>query len=530
MNILTGDNIRKADLATMEREPISGYMLMERASERLAAEILRRIDSCRYRRILTVCGKGNNAGDGFAVARLLSESFRSRKAGSGKAPEICVMPFFGPEEMTPDCRKNFGCLPAEIRIVPSDALDMPGWDGGLIIDAVLGTGVRGIVRGRAAEAIGFINRLRRNAPGGSTEVVSIDLPSGLPTEPEQEDLPESGAVCADETLTIEFPKLSLLYPSTGSFGGRTTVVPIGLDRQFMEENGCGAEWTDESEVRRMFPRRNSFAHKGCYGHALIVAGSEGMTGAAILATGAALKSGCGLVTAHIPYGERLAMHISHPSAMVSAYPGKYLTSLPDNISRFTAIGAGPGLEQNPETAAALELLMQCGIPMVLDADALNIIASRPHLFRLIPAGSVLTPHIGELRRLLNAAAKAGVAGNAEEMQGNGNPWRNEMYKTVLVRELASATGAVIVVKGAHTMVCTPAGKLRFNMTGNPGMAKGGSGDVLAGLITGLMARGLNAADAAVAGVHIHGRAGDTAAALQGEESMDSSDILKAIRI
>ena len=216
--------------------------------------------------------------------------------------------------------------------------------------------------------------------------------------------------------------------------------------------------------------------------------------------------------------------------MVSAYPGKYLTSLPDNISRFTAIGAGPGLGQNPETAAALELLMQCGIPMVLDADALNIIASRPHLFRLIPAGSVLTPHIGELRRLLNAAAKAGVAGNAEEMQGNGNPWRNEMYKTVLVRELASATGAVIVVKGAHTMVCTPAGKLRFNMTGNPGMAKGGSGDVLAGLITGLMARGLNAADAAVAGVHIHGRAGDTAAALQGEESMDSSDILKAIRI
>ncbi len=312
---------------------------------------------------------------------------------------------------------------------------------------------------------------------------------------------------------------------------------------------------DERMVRAMFTRRERNAHKGHFGHALLVAGQRGMLGAALLATGAALRSGCGLVTAHIPADERLAVHILHPSAILSLDPDICFSELPSDMTRYTAVGAGPGLGQSEKTASALLGLMKAGLPMVLDADALNLISSHPDFFAHIPHGSVLTPHIGELRRLLRSALTASVircpelsvsdwksddgrihgvcadavcghAGQAEPDQ----VWQTEEEKTALVESLAAATGAVVVVKGWHTMVCSPDGTLKFNTTGNPGMAKGGSGDVLTGLVTGLLARGFTAADAAAAGVWIHGHAGDSAAALIGEESMNASDILAHIRI
>lgn len=289
------------------------------------------------------------------------------------------------------------------------------------------------------------------------------------------------------------------------------------------------EWITAGDVRALFPGRDENAHKGDFGHALLIAGSRGMMGAALLATGAALRSGCGLVTVHVPAGERMAVHIAHPSAIVSLDSSDSCFSvLPEPASRYSAVGAGPGLGQSEETAAALGSLLERGGRMVIDADALNIIAFHPHYLKMIPHDSVLTPHIGELRRLLGAAMSASFI-KGFRIHGDA-VWRSEEERTDMVRALAAAAGSVITVKGFHTMVCFPSGRLRYNPTGNPGMAKGGSGDVLTGLLTGLMARGFTSEDAACAGVYLHGLAGDSAAETAGQESMNASDILHCLHI
>ncbi len=276
-------------------------------------------------------------------------------------------------------------------------------------------------------------------------------------------------------------------------------------------------------VAAMFPPRDRFAHKGNFGHALLIAGKQGMMGAAALATGAALRSGCGLVTVHVPFSERLAIQIPHPAAILSLDSHPYFAQLPENPAKYSAAGVGPGLGQAPETAEALKSFLESGIPAVIDADALNLIASHPEFFRLIPEGSVLTPHIGELKRLLKAAS-GHFSGGEDEV------WRSEEEKVEMVTALSANTGSVIVVKGADTMVCPPSGNIVFNPTGNPGMAKGGSGDILTGFIAGLLARGFSPENAAAAGVYLHGLAGDNAAAIYGQESMNASDILSSLAI
>lgn len=282
------------------------------------------------------------------------------------------------------------------------------------------------------------------------------------------------------------------------------------------------------DVVSMFPFRDPMAHKGDFGHLLLVAGRTGMMGAASLAAGGALKSGCGLVTVHVPSSERFIIQVSHPSAIVSLDPASSFSVLPDDMSKYSAVGAGPGLGRDPETVSALGRLLRSGKPAVLDADALNIIASHPGYFPIIPPGSVLTPHIGELKRLLRSALSCGLIASAGA--GTDEVWADEEERMELVKRLAAATGAVVIVKGHHTAVCSPDCTLRYNTTGNPGMAKGGSGDILTGLIAGLLARNFSAENAAAAGVYIHGRAGDKAAWLFGEESMNASDILRCLKI
>jgi NAD(P)H-hydrate epimerase len=256
--------------------------------------------------------------------------------------------------------------------------------------------------------------------------------------------------------------------------------------------------------------RAKFANKGTYGHALLVCGSRGMMGAAVLATGGALRSGCGLVTTHVPDGERSVLYCTCPSAILSLDPGECFTTLPADLARYSAIGTGCGLGQNEATVAALAgLLESCSKPMVLDADALNILAAHPHLQAFVPAGSILTPHPGELKHLVGE-------------------WADDMDKIARVREFAASCRAIVVVKGAHTMICAPSGECYFNPTGTPAMAKGGSGDVLTGLLTGLLARGYEPLHAALLGVYLHGRAGELAAQTTGEEALCSSDIIDHI--
>ena len=253
------------------------------------------------------------------------------------------------------------------------------------------------------------------------------------------------------------------------------------------------------------PRRED-AHKGDFGYALLVCGSQGMAGAAVLAAMGALRSGCGLVTVHLPESERTVIHCTCPSAMVDCDPQGHFSALPSNMERYSAVGCGSGLGRHPETEAALRsLLREWRRPMVLDADALNIIAVNPDMTELVPEGSILTPHIGELRRLVGECATAGE-------------------RLAKATDLAVRTRSCVVVKGPHSAVISPDGQAAFNSTGNPGMATGGSGDVLTGLLTGLLASGYGAYEAARMGVWLHGRAGDIAASRFGQNGMNSRDI------
>ena len=568
MKILLGKDIRSADLRTIEREPVASIDLMERAAVALETEAVAAAEApvtgdmtgLPFREnahepegsvpeYLIVVGKGNNGGDGLAVARLLKRRF-------GDSRKVSVLLLFPSEQLSDDCRCNFERLPSEVPVyrfsdgrisaggsdVPADQLFRSNT---IIIDAILGTGVTGTVRGVAQQAIRLINEHSH----GCRMVISIDLPSGMPTEPwrspEQEaDIsgenaartsPPADIVSAGLTLTIEFPKLALMLPETGKYAGRLRTVHIGLDGEFIE--ACRSPFTavDGEYAASLLEPRGEYDHKGTHGHALVIAGSAEYMGAAILCTGAALRSGCGLVTARIPAEGRTAMLVSHPSAIISADEAPVFSSLPAGLGKYSSVAAGPGLGRSEAAAGALRKLLaslpeHSGIrTLVLDADALNIISEHPDMLDAIPAGSVLTPHIGELTRLVRAAADAGLLEDTLPASADA-PWRDDMHKVALVRQLCRGLKSVMVVKGAHTMVCSPDGRCFFNMSGNPGMAKGGSGDVLTGLIAGLASRGYDPLTAAVLGVWFHGRAGDDAAASRGVESMNAADILENIRI
>ena len=567
MKILLGKDIRSADLRTIEREPVASIDLMERAAVALETEAVAAAEAPvtgdmaglplrenahepegSVPEYLIVVGKGNNGGDGLAVARLLKRRF-------GDSRKVSVLRLFLSERLSDDCRRNLERLPSEVPVyrfsdgrISADGSDMPAdqlfRSNTIIIDAILGTGVTGAVHGVAQQAIRLINEHSH----GCRMVISIDLPSGMPTEPlrspEQEadmsgenaarTTPPADIVSAGLTLTIEFPKLALMLPETGKYAGRLRTVHIGLDREFIDD--CDSPFTavDRECAASMLEPRGEFDHKGTHGHALVIAGSAEYMGAAILCTGAALRSGCGLVTAHIPSEGRTAMLVSHPSAIISADPSPVFSSLPERFSKYSSVAAGPGLGKAEPSVAALKELLAC-LPqyeniraLVLDADALNIISEHPEMLASIPAGSVLTPHPGELARLLRAAADCGMIENAAP--ASGTPWTDDMHRVALVRQLCRSLKSVIVVKGAHTMTCSPDGRCFFNMSGNPGMAKGGSGDVLTGLIAGLAARGYDPLAAAILGVWFHGLAGDAAAACRGTESINASDILDNIRI
>lgn len=490
MKILTGKDIREADRYTMEHEPISSLDLMERASRSIARWMEENIG--RETPLLFVVGKGNNGGDGLAVVRMLSEE--------GYSCTVCGL--FASELMTDECRTNWERLPKDVERCTIDSL--PLTEGTVVVDALLGTGVQGEVKEPVRSAIMKINALKNR-------VVSIDMPSGMGTEFGNV---ERTMVRAWVTLTLEFPKLALLLPEAGDAAGRVVVLPIGLDPQYITENSSPYFYTERAEAQRLIEPRNRFAHKGTHGHALLICGSRGMVGAAVMATRAALRSGCGLVTTHLPESERMVVQVACPSAMVSCDPESVFSCVPKHLERYRVVGVGCGVGQDSRSVQAFRDLLAsvtAGVRLVIDADALNILAAHPEYMDLVPADAILTPHLGELKRLVG-------------------PWSSEQEKIERVRSLAARLQAYIVVKGANTMICTPGGRCMFNATGNPGMAKGGSGDVLTGYITGLLARGYDPCRAAVLGVYLHGLAGDKAAEKYGEEGMNASDMIDFLGI
>jgi NAD(P)H-hydrate epimerase len=325
------------------------------------------------------------------------------------------------------------------------------------------------------------------------------------------DKPSMGEIIqAHHTVTFQLPKLSFLLPGNGSAVGSWHGVDIGLNREFIEQSKSTYFLIEKNDIKGMLRIRSKFNHKGNFGHALLIAGSFGKMGAAILAARAALRSGLGLLTVHVPTCGYEIMQTSVPEAMTSVDSSATLFSTVPTIEKFNCIGVGPGIGQDKQTVNALAtLITQVEKPMVIDADALNILATNKELIPAIPKKSILTPHPKEFERLVGS-------------------WAHDVERIEKQIDFSCKTNTIVILKGAHTSVCTPEGMVYFNNTGNPGMATGGSGDVLTGLITSLLAQGCTPEESALLGVWIHGTAGDCASKIVGETGLIATDIINSL--
>lgn len=489
LKILSAQQQKELDAYTIAHEPVASIDLMERACRAFCSWFTVKFDETHS--IGVVCGTGNNGGDGLGIARMLLEY--------GYRVKVWIVK--GGIKETPDFTTNLRRLSGKVNIIEiTDGTAQIQFEGcDVLVDALFGSGLNRPVEGIYAEAIRAIN----NAPGVR---VAVDIPSGL-----MADVPSAGEVVkASFTVTFQLPKLAFLMPQNFAYVGEWSVVDIGLSKKFIEQARTKYYLLTRTGVGKLIKPRSKFDHKGRYGHALLVAGSKGKAGAAVLAALGALRSGAGLLTVHVPGSAYTILQTAVPEAMTEVDQDADVFSVPPATEPYNVIGAGPGLGMDAKTVRALEaLLAKARTPFVLDADALNIISANPHLLQAIPKGSVLTPHPGEFRRLVGG-------------------WQNDFDRLERQVELASRLQLVVVVKGAHSAIALPDGTVWFNNTGNPGMAKGGSGDALTGIITGLMARGYAAADAARVGCWVHGLAGDLALHEKGLESLITRDLLEKL--
>ena len=487
MKILSASQIRQADQYTIENEPISSIQLMERAARAVVQWFTGYFSPGR--RVLVCCGTGNNGGDGLAIARMLLHN--------NWDVEVWVAGDEG--HASPDFTNNRqaleGLLP--IQNLNSGSVEQFPLDSAcIVIDALFGTGLSRPVSGISAELIRQINL------SGAT-VVSVDLPSGLPCDGQK---PEGEVIVADHVVTFQLPKLAFLIPGNARWLRDWHVVDIGLSAGFIDAIPVGYELIGLDEARLLYRPRPRFVHKAQVGRVLLISGSRGFIGAAVLTSRACLRGGAGLLTVALPSCGYGVLQTAVPEAMVMADPDPdCLTQAPD-LSAFDAVGVGPGIGQKPATIAMLrELLRSAAAPMVIDADALNILAREPDLLDLLPPGSILTPHPGEFRRLVG-------------------DWADDLQRFELQRNLSQRYGFFVLVKGAYTAIACPDGMFYFNNSGNPGMATGGSGDVLTGLLTALLGQGYPPKDAVLLGTFLHGLAGDLARSDLGEEAMIAGDL------
>lgn len=493
MQLLNASQMREWDRYTMEQEPVSSINLMERASLACADWMNRNFAGYSFD---IFCGTGNNGGDGLAIARIL--------ALRGSAVSVFIM-------NTGTKRSSDFLLNLDrLRRIPAVNITEPGEEtapavsspSAVIIDAIIGTGLNRPLSGNTADTIRYINSL-------PNKVIAVDMPSGLQSDAFSGEAP---IIKAHHTLTFQSFKLALLMPGNAGYFGQVQVLDIGLDTGYLAHLSTPFELADRSLFQTWYRPRSAHAHKGNFGHALIIAGSRGKMGAAVLSTKACLRSGAGLVTAHIPAGGLCIMQTSAPEAMchTDIAPDK-LTGIGYSLQAYTAIGAGPGIGNDANTQKMIHWVLQHHRqPLVLDADALNILSENKNWLHDLPEHSILTPHPKEFTRLFGEQP-------------------NDFARIETALEQAAKLNVIIVLKGHHTFTATPEGKGYFNTTGNAGMAKGGSGDVLTGLITGLLAQGYTPAIAAAMGVYLHGLAGDKAASLYGTDAMIAGDLIECLK-
>ncbi len=495
MKLFSTNQTKELDAYTIEHEPIQSIDLMERAARTFTDVFCLRFQDISGK-IIVFAGPGNNGGDALAIARILYLK--------GYLVETYL---FNPKEnLSADClnnKKSLLKLPQIKFTEVKDTFIPPELSrNDIVIDGLFGSGLNKPLEGGFASVVKYIN-------SSPCTVISIDIPSGLSGEDNTENS-TGNIISADYTYTFQFPKLSFLFPENEPFAGKVEVLDIGLHPEGLSSIPTPFHLITKDDVSSLLKKRSRFAHKGNFGHALLIAGSQGKMGAAVLAGKACLRSGAGLLTAHIPQSGNGIMQISLPEAMTSIDKDEFMFSRVPNLDSYNAIAAGPGIGTGEITAGALaDLLRQAANPMILDADALNMIAKDSSLLELIPGNSILTPHPKEFDRL------AGTSASSYE----------RLHKAM---EFAVSTQTYLILKGRYTAVCTPEGECWFNTTGNPGMATAGSGDVLTGILLGLLAQSYSPMEASILGVYLHGLAGDIALDDHSEESLLSGDIISYI--
>ncbi len=491
MKIFSISQVRALDAYTIEHEPVASIDLMERAAQAIFEAYAKSFDL--QRPVLIVAGPGNNGGDALALARILvwvKSDVRVLLLHNGK--------------LSADCETNLRQLrnlKAEIITEITDSFVFPNINKEtVIVDGIFGSGLSRPAEGIFAEAIDHINR-------SGCEVLSIDVPSGLHGELN----PDTSVpiVKATRTFTLQFPKLAFLLPETGIFAGNWSVLDIGIHPEAISQTETRYFYIKKKDIQPKIKIREKFSHKGTYGHALIFAGSRDMAGAAVLSSVAALRSGAGLVTVHSASCNRIILQTAVPEVIFESDNNEHCISEFRDLTKFNAIAIGPGIGQTGETSFFLKSILSAySNPIVLDADALNLIAANdlPHL---IPENSILTPHPKEFERLFGKST-------------------NSYDRLQKASTIAQTHKIIIILKGAHTQIFMPDGKIYFNSTGNAGMATAGSGDVLTGIMAGLLAQGYQPQDAALTGVFLHGLAADLIP--ETEETMLASDIIRGLKL
>ncbi len=499
MKIFEAEQIREIDRYTIQNEPISEVDLMERAASAFVHAIKERFP--KEVPVHVFAGPGNNGGDALAVARLLQDA--------GYA-SVCTYLFNPYDRLSPSCETNREFLRSRtskrqfVEVTRGVRFDFPYISQGmLVVDGLFGTGLSRPLEGAFASIVKFLNQ------SGAT-IASIDLPSGLMAEDNTDNDPEH-IVRASYTFTFQHPKLCFFFPETAVYLGDWQILDIKLSPEAIRILDTSYFRVEHDDVKAFVRPLSKFAHKGVQGHGLLIAGSYGMGGAALLAAGGALHSGIGKLTVHTPAVNVPVLQIGRPEAVLSIDPSECVFSRAPKVEGYNALAVGPGLGTSDEAVAAFSALLD-GLgrkSLVLDADALNIIAKRLPLLRKLPQNTIITPHPKELERIL------GDCQNAYE-------------RLQMARELAQAANLIIVLKSAYTASVFPDKSVYFNTTGNPGMATAGSGDVLTGVLLSLLAQGYAPRQATILGVYLHGMAGDVAAREVGMRGMTASDIVRAL--
>ncbi|MGA6827177.1 NAD(P)H-hydrate dehydratase [Nitrospira sp. NS4] len=507
MKIVTAAQMQSLDRRTIEEAGVPGTTLMERAGTGVVACLEQQLGSLRGKTVAILCGKGNNGGDGFVVGRLLHKQ-------RAKVRILALAPL---TELSRDAAAMYRQLvraAGKTAIKPFASANQARsilHDSDVIVDALLGTGLSSEVTGRYGDAIDSINQARRLT-------VAVDLPSGIHADT---GVVLGRAVKADLTVTFGLPKLGLFQNHGIDHAGRVEIVDIGIPPAYVDAIDSRISVITAPFVRSVLPSRRLSNHKGTFGHAGIIAGSVGKTGAAAMCAKAALRVGAGLVTVAIPTSMNAVLEAKLLEAMTMPMPDTkahtFARAACDRLKAFitarTAVAIGPGLSTHPETVELTQaLIKQLDRPAVLDADALNALAGRATLLTECTIPPILTPHPGEMARLETDATVQSV--NADRI---GTATR-----------FARERGVYLVLKGARTVIARPDGLVAICPTGNPGMATAGTGDVLTGMMAGLLAQGLTSWDAACAATYLHGLAGDLAAEVNGQAGMIAGDVIEQI--